>query len=93
MYTRTRASPHRTARSHESQGQDVEVMPTDRNLLDQLQRASSSQASALSLSAPFILEIKCVTAASLETSVDVERNGEISAQLAFQLTGLGELKA
>jgi len=38
-------------------------------------------------------EIKCVTVASLEADVDVERNGEISAQLAFWLTDLGELKA
>ena len=40
-----------------------------------------------------MVEIKCVMVASLETNVDVERNGEISAQLAFWLTDLGELKA
>lgn len=48
---------------------------------------------AISLSVPFMVEIKCVMVASLETNVDVERNGEILAQLAFWLTDLGELKA
>lgn len=60
------------------------------------QRASRLTAAiyfAISLSVPFMVEIKCVTVASLETNVDVERNGEISAQLAFWLTDLGELKA
>lgn len=53
----------------------------------------SSRYFAISLSVPFMVEIKCVMVASLETNVDVERNGEISAQLAFWLTDLGELKA
>jgi len=53
----------------------------------------SSRYFAISLSVPFMAEIKCVTVASLEADVDVERNGEISAQLAFWLTDLGELKA
>lgn len=76
-----------------AQGQDMDITPADMSLLDGKQRAPSSHYFAISLSAPFILEIKCVTAASLETNVDVEGNGEISAQLAFWLTGLGELKA
>lgn len=71
----------------------MNIMPTDMNLLDGIQRAPSSHYFAIRLSAPFIVEIKCVTAASPETNVDMEGNGEISAQLAFQLTGLGELKA
>lgn len=69
------------------------ITPTDKNLLAAIQKAPGSHYFAISLSAPFIVEIKCVTAASLETNVDVEGNGEISAQLAFWLTGLGELKA
>lgn len=56
-------------------------------------RSPSSHYCAIRLSAPFRLEIKCVAAASLETHRDMEGNGEISAQLAFWLTGLGELKA
>lgn len=65
----------------------------DMNLLDGIQRAPGSHYIAISRSVPFIVEIKCVTAASPETNVDVEENGEISAQLAFWLTDLGELKA
>lgn len=69
----------------------MDIISTVMNLLDGIQRAPSSHHFAISLYAPFIVEIKCVTAASLETNVDVEGNGEISAQLAFWLTGLGEL--
>lgn len=76
----------------------VKTWASDMQLLNGIQRAPpplshSSHPSAISLSAPFMVEIKCVTVASLETNVDVEGNGEISAQLAFWLTGLGELKA
>lgn len=71
----------------------MDISPADMCLLDGVQRAPSSHYFAINLSAPFILEIKCVVAASLETNVGVEGNGEISAQLAFWLTGLGELKA
>ena len=71
----------------------MDITPTDMSVLGESQRAPGSCHLAISLSAPYLVEIKCVTAASLETSADVEGSGEISAQLAFWLTGLGELKA
>lgn len=81
---------HRPIRS---QGQEMDLMPPDMNRLGGIRRAPSHHHLAISLSVPFIVEIKCVTAASLETKVDMKGNGEISAQLAFWLTGFGKLKA
>lgn len=91
--TREHIHSHRSPVSFQNPRSEHVIAPTDKDLLVAFQRAPGSHYFAISLSAPFIVEIKCVTAASLETNVDVEGNGEISAQLAFWLTGLGELKA
>lgn len=75
----------------------MDITPADRSLLDGIQSLPSGEGSshhfAISLSAPLMVEIKCVTVSSLESNVDVGRNGEILAQLACWLTDLGELKA
>lgn len=50
-YAQIRRAPPR------AQGLDVDVMPTDVNLLGRIQRAPSRHHFAISLSAPFIVEI------------------------------------